>query len=207
MNADIGFLRRWYTRQACRASWPRSLSFTDGRHFVVGTDDEWRERPAEWLPAAQRNTDAQQLRRDRRPFRLPAVRGELRRQWLDDGCGDRSMAYSPFTKLYAPENRVRACALHRRLSPRSTTVRSSSTSGRSTRRPRWWSLREGISGRTSAKYTWRVRPRPRRACLHHAHDPADQLGVLYIDATERNDSMPTRIWVFDISRSINRVNR
>ena len=34
-----------------------SLWYHDGRHVVSGTDASWRERPAEWLPTPQRNSD------------------------------------------------------------------------------------------------------------------------------------------------------
>ena len=60
----LGVLHRWYGAGKGRPpSAPGlivqlSLRYRDGRHVVVGTDGHWRERPAEWLPAPQRNNDA-----------------------------------------------------------------------------------------------------------------------------------------------------
>ena len=34
-----------------------SVWYGDGRHVVFGSDGTWRERPAEWLPSPQRNSD------------------------------------------------------------------------------------------------------------------------------------------------------
>ena len=60
----IGVLHRWYGAGKGRPlSAPGllvqlSLWYADGRRVVVGTDSTWRETPAEWLPAPQRNNDA-----------------------------------------------------------------------------------------------------------------------------------------------------
>jgi alpha-L-rhamnosidase len=59
----LGVLHRWYgPGQGRPASAPGlilqvSLWYRDGRHVVSGTDASWRERPAEWLPSPQRNSD------------------------------------------------------------------------------------------------------------------------------------------------------
>jgi alpha-L-rhamnosidase len=59
----LGVLHRWYGGgQGRPASSPGllvqlSLWYADGRHVVFGSDDTWRELPAEWLPSAQRNSD------------------------------------------------------------------------------------------------------------------------------------------------------
>ena len=59
----LGVLHRWYgPGQGRPASAPGlllqlSLWYADGRHVVYGTDGSWRERPAEWLPSPQRNSD------------------------------------------------------------------------------------------------------------------------------------------------------
>ncbi len=59
----LGMLHRWYGGgQGRPASSPGllvqlSLRYRDGRRFVAGSDAAWRELPAEWLPAPQRNSD------------------------------------------------------------------------------------------------------------------------------------------------------
>ena len=59
----LGVLHRWYgPGQGRPASAPGlllqlSLWYADGRHVLYGTDGSWRERPAEWLPSPQRNSD------------------------------------------------------------------------------------------------------------------------------------------------------
>ena len=59
----IGVLHRWYgPGQGRPTSSPGlllqlSLRYHDGRHMVFGTDEGWREQPAEWLPSPQRNAD------------------------------------------------------------------------------------------------------------------------------------------------------
>ena len=60
----IGVLHHWYGAGKGRpASAPGLLAqltliYGDGRTVTFGTDDTWKERPAEWLPSALRNTDA-----------------------------------------------------------------------------------------------------------------------------------------------------
>jgi alpha-L-rhamnosidase len=60
----LGFLHHWYSAGKGRpASVPGMLAqlsvhYSDGTKVVVGTDHTWVQRAAEWLPAAQRNTDA-----------------------------------------------------------------------------------------------------------------------------------------------------
>ncbi len=63
-TSALGVLHRWYGAGKGRpASAPGlivqlSLWYEDGRHVVFGSDASWRERPAEWLPSPQRNSDA-----------------------------------------------------------------------------------------------------------------------------------------------------
>ena len=60
----IGVLHHWYGAGKGRpASAPGLLAqltlvYADGRTVTYGTDGTWKERPAEWLPSALRNTDA-----------------------------------------------------------------------------------------------------------------------------------------------------
>jgi alpha-L-rhamnosidase len=62
-TSAIGLLHRWYgPGQGRPASAPGllfqlSLWYDDGRRDVVVSDASWRERPAEWLPSPQRNSD------------------------------------------------------------------------------------------------------------------------------------------------------
>ena len=59
----IGVLHRWYGPGQGRPTsapgllFQLSLWYHDGRHVVVGSDADWREQPAEWLPSPQRNSD------------------------------------------------------------------------------------------------------------------------------------------------------
>ncbi len=59
----LGVLHRWYgPGQGRPESAPGlllqvSVWYQDGRHVLYGTDDTWREHPAEWLPSPQRNSD------------------------------------------------------------------------------------------------------------------------------------------------------
>ena len=59
-----GYLHHWYSAGKGRpASAPGllaqlSVRYTDGRHVTIGTDRTWKQLKAEWLPAAERNTDA-----------------------------------------------------------------------------------------------------------------------------------------------------
>lgn len=110
----IGFLHHWYSAGKGRPqSAPGllaqvSVHFTDGRRYVVGTDATWTQRPAEWLPAAQRNTDAgdfveiidarsaptgwSQAGYDASGWTKAAVMGPV--------------GTAPFTKLYAQRTRI-----------------------------------------------------------------------------------------------------
>ena len=62
-RSAIGVLHRWYgPGQGRPASSPGLLFqlsawYHDGRRVVFGSDGTWRERPAEWLPSPQRNSD------------------------------------------------------------------------------------------------------------------------------------------------------
>ncbi len=59
----LGVVHRWYgPGQGRPASYPGlllqlSLHYEGGRHVTFGTDGNWREHAAEWLPSAQRNSD------------------------------------------------------------------------------------------------------------------------------------------------------
>jgi alpha-L-rhamnosidase len=85
-----------------------SLRYRDGRHVVVGTDSSWRERPAEWLPAPQRNNDACDYVEWIDGRRHPAgwsVAG------YDDGSWDPVTTLgpagtTPFTATYAQRTRI-----------------------------------------------------------------------------------------------------
>jgi alpha-L-rhamnosidase len=61
----IGVLHRWYgPGQGRPESFPGlllqlSVHYDDGRHAVFGTNGDWRERVAEWLPSPQRNGDGE----------------------------------------------------------------------------------------------------------------------------------------------------
>ncbi|HEY6425696.1 MAG TPA: family 78 glycoside hydrolase catalytic domain, partial [Acidimicrobiales bacterium] len=60
----VGVLHRWYGAGKGRPPsapgllFQLSLWYTDGRHVVFGSDERWRELPAEWIPSPQRNSDA-----------------------------------------------------------------------------------------------------------------------------------------------------
>ncbi len=60
----LGVLHHWYGAGKGRpGSAPGLLAqltlvYADGRRVAYGTDGSWKERSAEWLPAALRNTDA-----------------------------------------------------------------------------------------------------------------------------------------------------
>ncbi|MGO9344444.1 MAG: family 78 glycoside hydrolase catalytic domain [Acidimicrobiales bacterium] len=115
----VGFLHRWYSAGKGRPqSAPGllaqiSLRFTDGRRYVWATDETWKQRPAEWLPAAQRNTDAGDF--------VEFIDGRLAPSgWSEAGYddGDWSAApvlgpvgTAPFTDLYAQRTRITELAL------------------------------------------------------------------------------------------------
>jgi alpha-L-rhamnosidase len=110
----IGFLHHWYSAGKGRPqSAPGlmaqiSVKFSDGRHFVGGTDGAWRQRSAEWLPAAQRNTDAGDF--------VEIIDGRLAPSgWSTAGYDDGEwsaapvigpVGTAPFTDLYAQRTRI-----------------------------------------------------------------------------------------------------
>ena len=110
----LGVLHRWYGAGKGRPpSAPGlivqlSLWYRDGRHVVVGTDGSWRERPAEWLPAPQRNNDACDYVEWIDGRRHPAgwsVAG------YDDGAWDHATTLgpagtAPFTRTYAQRTHI-----------------------------------------------------------------------------------------------------
>jgi alpha-L-rhamnosidase len=110
----LGVLHRWYGAGKGRPpSSPGlivqlSLWYRDGRHVVVGTDGSWRERPAEWLPAPQRNNDAcdyvEWIDSRRHPTNWAAA-------GFDDTAWDHATALGPagtppFTHTYAQRTHI-----------------------------------------------------------------------------------------------------
>ncbi len=110
----LGVLHRWYgPGQGRPASAPGlllqlSLWYADGRHVVYGTDGSWRERPAEWLPSPQRNSDVGDF--------VEWVDGRAHPQgWSSPGYDDQTWSAvtvigpagsSPFTQTYAQRTHV-----------------------------------------------------------------------------------------------------
>jgi alpha-L-rhamnosidase len=110
----LGVLHRWYgSGQGRPASVPGlllqlSLWYDDGRHVVYGTDGTWRERPAEWLPSPQRNSDGGDF--------VEWVDGREHPQgWSEPHFDDAAWAKTtvlgpagtaPFTALYAQRTRI-----------------------------------------------------------------------------------------------------
>jgi alpha-L-rhamnosidase len=110
----LGVLHRWYGGgQGRPASTPGvlvqlSLWYRDGRRFVVGSDDTWRELPAEWLPSPQRNSDGGDF--------VEWVDGRAHpRGWSNPGFGDDGWATAtvlgpvgtaPFTGMAAQRTRI-----------------------------------------------------------------------------------------------------
>jgi alpha-L-rhamnosidase len=110
----VGFLHHWYSAGKGRpTSAPGllaqlSVHYANGTKIVVGTDESWVERAAEWLPAAQRNTDAGDFVEiiDARSTPLG---------WSTAGYNDSGwepvtvlgrVGTSPFTHLYAQRTRI-----------------------------------------------------------------------------------------------------
>ena len=203
----IGFLHHWYSAGKGRPqSVPGllaqlSVHFTDGRRFVVGTDGTWTQRPAEWLPAAQRNTDAGDFVEIIDARSAPSGWSEAS---YDDGGWTKvavmgPVGTAPFTKLYAQRTRISELA----LTPASVTtlddgavvidfgkIYAGAPDGGVPRRH----LR---AHRVDAR---RVRPRPWRACLHHPRDAADQPGVLLHTARRGATIRSLHVSGFSISR-------
>ena len=113
-RSAIGVLHRWYGAGKGRpASAPGllfqlSLWYSDGRHVVFGSDGTWRERPAEWLPSPQRNSDACDF--------VEWVDGRAHPSgWADPGYDDGAWVpatvigpagSAPFTRTYAQRTRI-----------------------------------------------------------------------------------------------------
>ncbi|MGA2474230.1 MAG: alpha-L-rhamnosidase N-terminal domain-containing protein, partial [Acidimicrobiales bacterium] len=111
----IGVLHRWYgPGQGRPASAPSllfqlSLWYDDGRHVVVGSDADWREKPSEWLPSPQRNSDCGDF--------VEWVDGRAHPQgWSSPGYDDSSWTAAtvigpagsaPFTRTYAQRTAIR----------------------------------------------------------------------------------------------------
>ena len=111
----IGVLHRWYgPGQGRPASAPGllfqlSLWYHDGRHVVVGSDADWHEQPAEWLPSPQRNSDCGDF--------VEWVDGRAHPQgWSSPGYDDSSWTAAavigpagsaPFTRTYAQRTAIR----------------------------------------------------------------------------------------------------
>ena len=114
-TSAIGVLHRWYgPGQGRPASAPGllfqlSLHYDDGRHDLVVSDAGWRERPAEWLPSPQRNSDGGDF--------VEWVDGRDHPQgWSNPGYDDSTWSAvtvvgpagtAPFTKTYAQRTTIR----------------------------------------------------------------------------------------------------
>ena len=111
----IGVLHRWYgpgqgrPRSAPGLLLQLSLWYHDGRHVVVGSDADWHEQPAEWLPSPQRNSDCGDF--------VEWVDGRAHPQgWSSPGYDDSSWTAAtvigpagsaPFTRTYAQRTAIR----------------------------------------------------------------------------------------------------
>ncbi|HXW39353.1 MAG TPA: family 78 glycoside hydrolase catalytic domain, partial [Acidimicrobiales bacterium] len=110
----VGVLHHWYGPGRGRPTSAPGLlvqvvaRFTDGRTATFGSGDAWRTRPAEWLPAPQRNNDSGDfvewidIRRHPDGWSLPG---------FDDAAWAPATVLgpagtSPFTRLYAQRTRV-----------------------------------------------------------------------------------------------------
>ena len=110
----LGVLHRWYGAGKGRPpSAPGlilqlSLWYRDGRHVVTGTDANWRELAAEWLPSPQRNNDAcdyvEWIDGRRHPLGW-SVAGYDDRAW-DQATVLGPAGTSPFTATFAQRTRI-----------------------------------------------------------------------------------------------------
>ena len=203
----LGFLHHWYRAGKGRPqSAPGllaqlSVRFTDGRRFRVGTDRTWKQREAEWLPAAQRNTDAGDF--------VEIIDGALEPVGLGGGGYDDSdwaaapvlgpVGTAPFTSLFVQRTRITELPLRRPLSPRSTTERSSWTSGRSTLPARLCSSTEGIAGRTISMHVGYVLDPDGHVSTTHATQQTN-LAFYYIERDGSQIFEPYTYLGFDISK-------
>ncbi len=110
----VGVLHHWYGPGRGRpTSAPGVLvqvavHYTDGRVATMVSDGSWRTRPAEWLPAPQRNNDSGDF--------VEWIDGRLSPTgWSDADFNDRSWApaavlgpvgTAPFTDLFAQRTRI-----------------------------------------------------------------------------------------------------
>jgi alpha-L-rhamnosidase len=117
----IGVLHHWYGPGRGRPTSAPGLlvqvvvRFTDGRTALLGTDGTWRQHPAEWLPAPQRNNDSGDFVEWVDARRHPDG-------WARHGFGDGAwttatvlgpVGTAPFTALYAQRTRI----TERRVAP------------------------------------------------------------------------------------------
>ena len=111
----LGVLHRWYgPGQGRPESAPGllvdlSLWYSDGQHVVFGSDNTWRELPAEWLPSPRRNSDVGDF--------VEWIDGRaLPQGWSEPGYDDGAWSAvsvigpagtAPFTASYAQRTTIR----------------------------------------------------------------------------------------------------
>ena len=115
----VGVLHRWYGAGKGRPeSAPGlivqlSVWYRDGRNVVVGTDENWREQTAEWLPSPQRNNDACDFVEWIDGRRHPA--GWSGAHYDDSAWGQVTVlgpaGTAPFTRTYAQRTQITERAL------------------------------------------------------------------------------------------------
>ena len=136
----IGLLHHWYGPGRGRPTSAPGLlvqvvvHYTDGSVVTIASDGAWRTRPAEWLPAPQRNNDSGDF--------VEWIDGRLPPTgWSDAGFDDRAWApaavlgpvgTAPFTDLYAQRTRITEHRCRQRRSAPWPPARWWSTSARST---------------------------------------------------------------------------
>ena len=119
-RSAIGVLHRWYgPGQGRPASSPGllfqlSVWYRDGRRVVFGSDGTWRERPAEWLPSPQRNSDVGDF--------VEWVDGREQPQgWSSPGYDDGAWSpvtvvgpagTAPFSRTYAQRTTITETPVH-----------------------------------------------------------------------------------------------
>ena len=119
-RSAVGVLHRWYgPGQGRPASSPGlllqlSVWYRDGRRVVFGSDGTWRERPAEWLPSPQRNSDVGDF--------VEWVDGREQPQgWSSPGYDDGAWSpvtvvgpagTAPFTRTYAQRTTITETPVH-----------------------------------------------------------------------------------------------
>ncbi len=110
----LGLLHHWYGAGKGRPeSAPGLLAqftliYADGRRVTYGTEQTWKERPAEWLPSGLRNTDAGDF--------IEHIDGRLSPEGWSTVDYDATgwspttvrgpVGTAPFTKLYAQRTRI-----------------------------------------------------------------------------------------------------